>query len=111
MYSFRLQDDEVILKKGMANLENETTHLTGAFYLTTSRLVFIGYLVDSTQKFIDEAAFAQISEIRPEKTFGLLSNVLRIIRNDGSNIKILIKQRDSWLTEIREQMEKMGFDF
>ncbi|MBP2641462.1 MAG: hypothetical protein H6Q66_2413 [Firmicutes bacterium] len=110
MYSFRLKDDELILKKDMANLQTESTHLTGAFYLTTNRLVFIGYLVDATQKFIEEVSFTQIREIRPEKTFGLLSNVLRIIRNDGTNIKILIKKRDDWMMEIHSHMKKNGFD-
>jgi len=109
MYSFRLQDDELILKKDMANLQTESTHLTGAFYLTTSRLVFIGYLVDATQKFIEEAFFPQIREIRPEKTFGLLSNVLRIVRHDGTEIKIIIKKRNDWMTEIHSHMKKNGF--
>jgi len=111
MYSFRLQDDELILKKDMANLQTESTHLTGAFYLTTRRLVFIGYLVDATQKFIEEASFPQIREIRPEKTFGLLSNVLRIVKNDGTSIKILIKKRNDWMTEIHGHMKKNGFSF
>lgn len=109
MYSFHLKDDELILKKDMANLQTESTHLTGAFYLTTNRLVFIGYLVDATQKYIEEVSFSQIREIRPEKTFGLLSNVLRIVRNDGTNVKILIKKRDEWLMEIHHHMKKQGF--
>jgi len=111
VYSFNLREDELILKKGMANLETESTHLTGAFYLTTNRLVFIGYLVDSTQKYVEEASFAQIREIRPEKTFWLISNVVRIVRNDGSHIKILITKRNDWLKEIYNQMQKLGFAF
>ncbi|MBP1765650.1 MAG: hypothetical protein H6Q65_2708 [Firmicutes bacterium] len=111
MYSFPLREDERILKKSMANLETESAHLTGAFYLTTSRLVFIGYLVDATQKYVEEASFAQIQEIRPEKTFWLISNVIRIVRNDGSHIKILITKRNDWMDEIHNQMQKLGFAF
>ena len=108
MYSFHLAEDESILRKDLANLQCEDNHLAGAFYLTTTRLIFIGYLVDATQKFMEEATFAGIKEVRPEKTFGILPNVIRIIKEDGTDIKILIKKRNEWLDEIRIQMGKLG---
>ncbi len=107
MYTFRLAEDEIILKKDLANLQCEDNHLAGAFYLTTNRLVFIGYLVDATQKFMEEATFAEIKEVRPEKTFGIIPNVIRIIKIDGKEIKILVKKRNDWLDEIRTQMGKL----
>jgi hypothetical protein len=107
MYRFELEEAEMILKKDLANLQSEENHLAGAFYLTTKRLVFVGYVIDATQKFMEEVTLAGIRELRPEKTFGILSNVIRIIRRNGTDIKILIKKRDEWLHEIQTQVGKL----
>ena len=50
MYSFPLADNEEIIKKSHASLHLEDSAFTGAFYLTSERLVFVGYVMDITRE-------------------------------------------------------------
>ncbi len=104
MYSFKLLEDEKILKKDLGNLAMEGTVLNGAFYLTSARLTFVGYHLDRADKYYTEISLAHIDEVRREKTFRLIPNVL-IIRSAGDvQWKITITGRDGWYDAIQKQL-------
>lgn len=108
MYSFPLGETEEIIKKGHASLHLEDSAFTGAFYLTTERLVFVGYVMDITRKHIEEIPLAHVSEVRGEKTFFVVPNVLAISSAWGKSLKIIVDpgSRNAWLDAIRQQLQK-----
>lgn len=81
---------------------------TGAFYLTNERLVFVGYMMDITRKYLEEMPLGQISEIKGGKTFYIIPNVLEVNSCGGKQLKFIVEGRDSWLTAIKEEMDKLG---
>ena len=106
MYSFPTGETEQILRKGHASLHKEGEAWTGAFYLTSQRLVFIGYMMDITRKYIEDVTLDSIREIRGGKTFGLFSNVLNVTTLAGLRLKIIVEGRDSWLAAIRTEIDR-----
>ncbi len=104
MYSFELLENEQILKKGLGNLTLEGTLFTGAFYLTTERLTFVGYLLDQAQKHYTDLSLYHIDAMRKEKTFHILPNVLIIHSVQGVEWKVLITGRDSWYEAMQKQI-------
>ena len=108
MYSFPLEEQELILKKAMANLYCEGMVLHGAFYLTTCRLVFIGYLLDGPRKYMEEVLLVHISNIKVEKTFFIIPNVLLITTIKDKKLKIVISERDKWLIAVSQQIAILG---
>lgn len=108
MYSFPLDDDEKILKKGHASLHLEDSAFTGALYLTNERLVFVGYVMDITRKYMEDTPLAEISEIRGEKTFFVIPNVLLVTTDEGKKLKVIVDpgERNGWLEAIKAEREK-----
>lgn len=107
MYSFPLSDTEEILKKSHASLHLEDSAFTGAFYLTNERVVFVGYVMDITRKQIAEMRLEQISEVRGEKTFFVIPNVLVFTSTLGKSMKIIVDpgSRKGWLEAIQQQLQ------
>jgi hypothetical protein len=104
MYSFELLQNEQIIKKAVGNLTIENTLFTGAFYLTNERMMFVGYLLDQTQKHYTDISLYHIDELRKEKTFRIIPNVLIIHSVQGVEWKVLITGRDSWYEAVQKQI-------
>lgn len=109
MYSFPLADTEEIIKKGHASLHLEDSAFTGAFYLTSERLVFVGYVMDITRKYMEEVPLTHIREVRGEKTFFIIPNGLAVSTITGKDLKIIVDpgDRNAWLKAIDEQLKKI----
>lgn len=105
MYVFQLDEGERILKKGMATLELEDKTGLGAIYLTTERLVFVGYLGAAvTSAWEAEIPLVHIRDIKEAKTFSLLPNAIEISTIRGSRFRLLLRGRDEWKAAIEAQM-------
>lgn len=104
MYSFPMEEDERILKKGLANLYCDREAFNGALYLTTGRLVFVGYLLDITSKYMEEISLSHVSEIMPESSLLIIPNALRVKTIKDRDLKFVVSQRNQWLAEINKQM-------
>lgn len=96
MYSFSLQPDERILKKDHANFEGPTEKLHGALYLTTERLVFVGYLLGFDRKYLRVVPWAELDKVRTGRTFGLIPNVLIVETAEGEELRFIVRGRDAW---------------
>lgn len=105
MYSFSLEPKEQILKKGMASLHQDGGAWTGAFYLTTERLVFVGYMMDISRKYLEEIPLAHVEKIKGGKTFYIFPNVLHITTIREQTIDIIVEGRDEWLKAIRDAVD------
>lgn len=106
MYMFPLEKNERILKKGMATLELEEKTALGAVYLTTERLMFVGYEgARVTSAWEAEIPLVHIDEIKGAKTFALLPNVIEISTIRGQRFRLIIRERDEWKAAIEAQME------
>lgn len=104
MYSFELLEKEQIIKKAIGNLSIEGTLFTGAFYLTNERMIFVGYLLDQTQKHYTHISLYHIDELRKEKTFRIIPNVLIIHSIQDVEWRMTITCRDSWYDAVQKQL-------
>lgn len=104
MYSFELLENEQIIKKGLGNLTVEGTLFSGAFYVTNERLMFVGYLLDQSQKHYTDISLYHIDEIRKEKTFHIIPNVLIIHSVQDVEWEVTITGRDSWYEAVQKQI-------
>lgn len=107
MYSFPIEERESIIKKDHANLYCDGEAYTGAIYLTNERLVFVGYLMDINNKYMEEVPLSHIKEAKPGKTFYLIPNVLNICTIMDRKLKFIVNGRDNWLSEIDCQISKL----
>lgn len=107
MYSFPLEDQELIIKKGLANLYCNGEAYAGALYLTSVRMVFVGYLLDIENKYIEEIPLAHIEDIGLEKTFFVIPNVIVIRTIKDRRIKFIVRKRDSWFEAINRQIKNV----
>lgn len=105
MYSFPMNDNEKILKKGMASLHCGSEAFNGALYLTNERLAFVGYMLDLTNKYLLETPLEHITELKKEKTFFVFSNVIAVSTLREKNFKILLQKRDEWFQAIMQQIK------
>lgn len=104
MYSFNMLENEKILKKDLCNLAIEGTILNGAFYLTSERLVFVGYLLDQAHKHFTDLSLVHIDEIRREKTFRFIPNVLIVHSIQNVEWKLTLSGRDNWYDAVQKQL-------
>lgn len=108
MYSFPLGESERIIKKGHASLHLEDSAYTGAFYLTDERLVFVGYVVNITMKYMEDVPLSSVREIRKGKTFHIIPNVMFIDTYGGRSVKVIVDpgERNAWVAAIDDQLAK-----
>ena len=104
MYSFPVSASEEILKKGLANLHSSGDSFSGALYLTTERLVFIGYISDATHKFMEEVPLGEISELTQGKSLFLIPNVIGVQTTTDKSLKFVVRGRNSWFQEINKKI-------
>ncbi|MBP2663996.1 MAG: hypothetical protein H6Q71_1944 [Firmicutes bacterium] len=104
MYTFPLESDELIKKKCLASYASNREVLNGALYLTDQRLVFVGYALSITNKYMDEVPLTHIKELLPEKTFFVIPNVLKVVTIKDKVLKFVVEGRNEWLEAINRQM-------
>lgn len=108
MYRFPLEKNERILKKGMATTQKGENTSIGALYLTNERVVFVGYMGPAaTSLWWLDIPLEHIDILTAAKTFFLLDNVIDLETIRGDKVKIIVRDRDKWLTEIRRQMDNL----
>jgi hypothetical protein len=108
MYRFPLGNKEQILKKDSATLHIDREALTGALYLTSERLVFVGYVSGLVHKTIKDVSLKEIRKIEGRKTMFIIPNVLDITLENGERLKIIIQVRDEWMAAIRREAALTG---
>lgn len=104
MYKFPLNDTETILRKDLASMSFGGEAYNGALYLTNERLVFVGYVMDIRNKYIEEIFYHQIQELKPAKSLFIVPNALSLTTVTGRKMKFVVKGRNDWVAEIRRKM-------
>ena len=107
MYSFPVEASENIIKKGLVNLELDGEAFSGALYLTTGRLVFVGYLLDITHKYMEEVPLAHIAEMKKGKSLFIIPNVLNIFTIKDRKLKFVVQGSSEWFNEINKQIQSI----
>jgi hypothetical protein len=107
VYSFPLGEHEHIFKKSLANFYCDDDVLHGALYLTNERLVFVGFLLDVSRKYMQEVPLTHIEELKPDKTFFIIPNVLIIRTIQERRLKFIMNRRDEWLDVIHRQISQV----
>lgn len=117
MYKFNLEEGELILKKGHATLFSDDINLkrllldantlAGVLYLTTARIVFIGYLLSATSKHIEEIPLVHIHRITSENSLFVVPNAIRITTIRDKEFLLVVYQRDEWLSAIEKQADRV----
>lgn len=101
MYSFPLKEHETITCKDMANLYHAGDALQGALYLTEERLVFVGYIMDITRKYMLEVPLAHVEKVEVGRSLFVVPNVLHVRTIREEEYKFILKRRDHWQKVIR----------
>jgi hypothetical protein len=104
VYSFPVEENEDIVKKGLVNMEWDGEIFNGALYLTTQRLVFVGYLLDITHKYLEDVPLAHISEVTRGKSLFIIPNVLNVCTIKEKTFKFVVSGSNEWLVEIKKQL-------
>lgn len=104
MYKFPLSDTETILRKDLASMSLGGEAYNGALYLTDERLVFVGYVMDIRNKYIEEILYHQIQELKPVKSLFIVPNALSLTTVTGRTMRFVVKDRNDWIAEIRRKM-------
>lgn len=108
MYIFPLAAEEKILKKAMCTAHIGDKAGLGALYLTTERIVFIGYERTSVTTTVEEEIpLEHIAEITAAKTLAILPNVIVLDTIRGRRFKFIVNSRDDWIAAIRQQTDKI----
>jgi len=108
MYIFPLAAEEKIIKKAVGSALIADKAGLGALYLTTERVVFIGYERTAiTTTIEEEIPLEHIDEIKAEKSLAILANAIVISTIRGQRFKFIVRGRDEWITAIKDQMDKI----
>ena len=105
MYSFPVEANEHILKKGLVNLKCDGDTFSGALYLTTERLVFVGFLLDITHKYMEDVPLGHISEMTRGKSLFVIPNVLNVCTIKNRNLQFVVSGSGEWLAQINKQRQ------
>ena len=104
MYKFPLNDTEIILRKDLASMSLDGQAYNGALYLTNERIVFVGYVMDIRNKYLEEIMFDQIKEIKLAKSLFIIPNALDVATTFGRRMRFVVKNRDAWAAEIKTKI-------
>ncbi len=105
MYSFSLRDDEKIVKKDHANFDSEMEKLHGALYLTTERLVFVGYVMGMDRKYLKEVSLGALKQVATARSLGIIPNALVVKTAEKEKLRFVIQHRNEWYQALRECLE------
>lgn len=96
-----LKENETVIKVADTSYVESQSRVTGKFILTNQRIYFKS--VEETNNGVDfEILFSQIREILFFNTWKVIPNGLNVITKEGSELKFLIKNRDSWCQMINK---------
>ena len=104
MYSFSLHDDEKIIKKDHANFDSAAEKLHGALYLTTERLVFVGYVMGLEHKYLKEVSLEHLTQVATARSLGLIPNALVIKTAEKEILRFVIRRRNEWYQALIERL-------
>ena len=107
-YGFKMTENEKIIHKALANMHDNDLIVNGALYLTNERMVFIGYMPNDTTKVTCEISLYHIKEIRPEKTFRIFNNIIRIVSIRDDHYKFIVDKQKEWLAQIDKQLKALA---
>ena len=99
-----MTETEKILHKALVNMEDGELVANGALYLTTERMVFVGYMLNTRTRVSCDISLYHIKEVRPEKTFYVFNNIIRIISIRDEHYKFIVDRRSEWLEQIDRQL-------
>ena len=102
-----MTENEKIMHKALANMHDNDLIVNGALYLTNERMVFVGYLPNDITKVSCEISLYHIKEIRPEKTFRMFNNIIRIISIRDEQYKFIVDKQKEWLAQIDRQLKEL----
>ncbi len=103
-----MNENEVILHKELANMHDNDLIANGGLYLTNERMVFVGYIPNSRTRVSCDVSLYRIREVRPEKTFRLFNNIIRIISIRDEEYKFIVDSQKEWLRQIKVQLKAIG---
>ncbi|MBN1988150.1 MAG: hypothetical protein JW783_01985 [Bacteroidales bacterium] len=90
-----LKENETVIKVADTSYVEPQSRVTGKFILTNQRIYFKS--IEETNNGVDfEILFSQIREILFFNTWKIIPNGLNVVTKEGSELKFLLKNRDSW---------------
>lgn len=103
-----LENGEVVLRKGLANLQNRHGKFPGYLILTNYRVIFEG---SGNSLIRNSDLLSQIDEMelgwtKILKFIPVLPNAVVISYNNGQLHRYTVWGRNRWLDEIKEQKDK-----
>ena len=104
MYSFSMHDNEQIIKKDHANFDSNAEKLHGALYLTTERLVFVGYVMGMDRKYLMEMPLESLKEVSKARSLGLIPNALVVKAATKESARFVLRRRNEWYQALMEHM-------
>ena len=105
MYSFPVEAGESIVKKSLVSLQYDGGAFSGALYLTTHRLVFVGYILAATRKYMEDIPLTHISAMTRGKSLFMIPNVLNVRTIEDKKLKFIVSGSGKWLFEINKQKQ------
>jgi hypothetical protein len=104
-YEFQINENEKILHKALANMQEDELIVNGALYLTDERIIFVGYIPNTRTRVTSEVPLEHIKEVRPGKTFLVFNNILRVINIRNEEYKFIVDGQKEWLQQIEKQIK------
>jgi hypothetical protein len=106
-YDFQMIENEKIMHKALANMHDNDLIANGALYLTDERLVFVGYIPNERTRVSCEISLYHVKEIKPEKTFFVFNNIIRVISIRDEQYKFIVDDQRRWMTQIDQQIKAL----
>lgn len=97
-----LQDNENILKEGLANHKVKYESVGGKLFLTTQRLVFKPHKIN-VQRHLFELELNKIKDCNKFKSLGVFSNGLIINTNNNETERFVVNNPNDWITVIDKE--------
>lgn len=106
-YDFAMTETEKIVHKALVNMHDNDLIANGAMYLTDERLVFVGYVPNERTRVFCEISLYHIKDVKPEKTFLVFNNIIRIIDIRDEQYKFIVDDQKVWLEQIDCQLKAL----
>lgn len=107
-YGFEMTENERIKHKSLVNMHDNDLIVNGALYLTDERLVFVGYVPNERTRVSCEISLYHIKEVKPEKTFFVFKNIIRIINIRDEEYKFIVDNQKEWIEQINLQIQSLA---
>lgn len=107
MYRFPARQNEQILQKGLASLHIDDATLSGALYLTSERLIFVGHMLggNAARKELS-IPLQEIASVKEGKTALIIPNAVDIVTTADEHLRFILRERNVWLTAIRGSLSE-----